>query len=90
MEHLGIVEEVTRDGRLIIRCNTLPNLGEPVFDSKQRRMGVVKRAFGPVDEPYISVTPGKDMDPSRLRGAETFYNKGKEQNGKAKRRNRRD
>lgn len=90
MEHLGIVEEVTRDGRLIVRCRTLPNLGDPVFDSGRRRIGVVRRVFGPVDEPYLSVTPENDVNPLKLRGADTFYNKGKEQNGKAKRRNRRD
>lgn len=90
MDYLGIVEEVTRDGRLIIRCRTLPNLGDQVFDSKRRRMGVVKRIFGPVEEPYLSVTPDEGLDPLRLKGSETFYNKGKEQNGKTKRRNRRD
>lgn len=90
MESLGIVEEITCDGRLIVRCKSLPNLGEPAFDSKHKRIGVVRRVFGPVEEPYASITPENDVDPMRLRGTETFYNKGKEQNGKTKRRNRRD
>ena len=90
MDHLGTVEEITCDGRLIVRCSDLPNIGEPVFDSRNKRIGVVKRIFGPVEEPYISITPEKDTDPSKYKGKDTFYNKGKEQNGKTKRRNRRD
>ena len=57
MEVLGIVEEITCDGRMIIRCRELPDIGAPVFDNRQTRLGTVGRVFGPVDGPYASVTP---------------------------------
>lgn len=86
MEVLGIVEEVTCDGRMIVRCNELPDIGAPVFDRKQVRLGTVGRVFGPVDGPYASVTP--EGGPAGI-GTETYF-RGSRQNAKGKRRNRRD
>ncbi len=89
MDFLGRVEEITCDGRLIVQCDNLPEIGDSVFDNRQNRLGVVNKVFGPVDGPYVSVTPEKKIDTSALRGAETFF-RGREQNGKGKRRNRRN
>ena len=86
MEVLGIVEEVTCDGRMIVRCNELPDIGAIVFDDRQTRLGTVGRVFGPVDGPYASVTPGGR--PARI-GTQTYI-RGNKQNAKGKRRNRRD
>lgn len=86
MEVLGIVEEVTCDGRLIIRCNELPDIGSTVFDRKQVKLGTVGRVFGPVDGPYASVTP--EGGPVRI-GTETYF-RGNKQNAKGKRRDRRN
>ena len=33
LERLGRVEEVTNDGRLIVTCDVLPDIGDVVFDS---------------------------------------------------------
>ena len=86
MEVLGIVEEITCDGRMIIRCRELPDIGAPVFDNRQTRLGTVGRVFGPVDGPYASVSPeGGTLGI----GSETYF-RGKTQNAKGKRRNRRD
>ncbi len=86
MEVLGIVEEVTCDGRMIVRCNNLPDIGTAVFDNNQNRLGTVGRVFGPVDEPYASVTP--EGGPARI--GTQIYLRGNKQNAKGKRRNRRD
>ncbi len=86
MEILGIVEEITCDGRMIVRCNELPDIGAAVFDRRQTRLGSVGRVFGPVDGPYASVTP--EGGPAKI-GTETYY-RGNKQNAKGKRRNRRD
>lgn len=86
MEVLGIVEEITCDGRMIIRCRELPDIGAPVFDNRQTRLGTVGRVFGPVDGPYASVTP--EDGPVGI-GTETYF-RGNKQNAKGKRRNRRD
>ncbi len=86
MEVLGIVEEITCDGRIIVRCREVPDIGSPVFDDKQSRIGTVGRVFGPVDGPYASVTP--EGGPAKI-GTETYF-RGNKQNAKGKRRNRRD
>ena len=86
MELLGVVEQITCDGRLIVRCSELPDIGSAVFDRKQKRIGTVGRVFGPVDGPYASVSPeGGTLGI----GSETYF-RGKTQNAKGKRRNRRD
>ena len=87
MDFLGTVEEVTADGRLIIQCKKLPDIGDSVFDSRQSRVGSVGKVFGPVDEPFASVTPGKNAHISK--GTELFF-RGRTQNGKGKRGNRRN
>ena len=87
MDFFGTVEEITTDGRLIIQCKKLPDIGDPVFDSRQSRIGTVGKIFGPVDEPYASVNTGKDVRTPK--GTELFF-RGKRQNGKGKRGNRRD
>ena len=89
IERLGRVEEITSDGRLIVACDSLPDIGDPAFDGGQRRIGTVKRVFGPVDRPYASVTLEGESDASRMKGSDIFYRE-RQQNGKNKRRNRRD
>lgn len=90
MDFLGNVEEITCDGRLIVQCQNLPDIGDPVFDRKQTRIGTIGRVFGPVDGPYASVSISRnDEKPTLPKGSELFF-RGKNQNGKGKRRNRRD
>ena len=89
MERLGRIEEVTADGRAIISCYCAPGIGDAVFDSRSNRIGTVGRVFGPVDGPYASVTPDADREVAGLKGTEVFF-KERQQNGKNKRRNRRD
>ena len=45
MDILGVVEETTCDGRIIIRCDALPDIGDSVF-AKGGRLGTVGRVFG--------------------------------------------
>ncbi len=89
MELLGLVEEVTMDGSLISRCSSPPDIGDPIFSRKERKIGTVKRIFGPVDDPYVSITVVDGTNPESIRGTELYYTRG-QVNGKGKRRNRRD
>ena len=86
MEILGTIEEITCDGRLIICCSELPDIGSPVYSKNEKRLGTVGRVFGPVDNPYASVKP---EDTSARIGMEVFF-RGNKQNAKGKRRNRRN
>ncbi len=89
MDFLGTVEEIGFDGKIISKGPALPNTGDSVFDSRQVRIGKVKRVFGPVDEPYTSVIPD---DKSRISGlvGKKLYFEGEISNGKGKRRYRRN
>jgi RNA-binding protein len=89
MELLGIVEEITTDGKLIIKGKTLPDIGDPVFDQRERAVGTVKRIFGPVDEPYITVTVDDKAIAQGQKNKALYFKKGT-QHGKGKRRNRGD
>lgn len=86
MDILGRIEEITCDGRLIVRCSELPDIGTVVYSHDNKRVGTVGRVFGPVDGPYASVKP--DGEGQRI-GAEVFFG-GNKQNAKGKRRNRRN
>lgn len=56
MERLGTIEEITNDGRFIVRCSTVPEIGDHAFIG-ERQLGTIGRVFGPIDEPYASVNP---------------------------------
>lgn len=83
---IGRIEEITPDGRLIAECSELPDMNEPIYDGNRKKIGVVKRIFGPVDRPYISITPETAIS-EKLRNT-NIYKEGRD-NGKDKGRNRR-
>lgn len=88
MKFLGTVYDITDDGRLIVECSEVPEIGETAYDRKENKVGTVKKVFGPVDGPYASVETGNAAS-EKLRGVDLFIKGGKE-NGKAKGRSRRN
>ena len=86
MDFLGVVEEVTSDGRMIVIGETAPEIGDPVFDSKQKHIGSVKRIFGPVEKPYVSVVPSDKAVLTGISGKKVYF-EGATRYGKNKRRN---
>ncbi|MDR3074559.1 MAG: hypothetical protein LBU30_00800 [Candidatus Methanoplasma sp.] len=90
MEFLGVADGTTNNGTMVvIGTDNIPGMGDPVFDSREHKIGTVKRIFGPVGEPFITVAV---CDTSMLEGigGMKLYTKRRTQNGKDKRRNRRD
>ncbi|MDD1743906.1 MAG: hypothetical protein LUO85_04690 [Methanomassiliicoccales archaeon] len=55
MKFLGEVQEVTFDGKLIVKGVFAPRTRERVTDNRQRLIGYVLRVFGPVAGPYVTV-----------------------------------
>ncbi|MEM0449781.1 MAG: Gar1/Naf1 family protein [Methanomassiliicoccales archaeon] len=55
MRFLGEVNEITSEGKLIVRASFAPRPKETVFDNRKRPLGRVGRIFGPVSSPYVSV-----------------------------------
>ena len=86
MDVLGVAEVVSNEGLIIIRGDVTPEYGDIVYDAKQKRMGTVKRVFGPVDRPYISVVPSDRIVPADIPGKKVYFERGV-QHGKNKRRN---
>jgi len=62
---LGRVLHVSSSGRLIVRGETKPNLGDKVTNDKGKSIGVVFDVFGPTNAPYVSVKTEIDK-PHRL------------------------
>ena len=62
MELLGCIETVSGEGRFVVKADTVPDINETVFDDKGKRMGTVKRVFGPVEGPYVTVSAENGMD----------------------------
>ena len=89
MEFLGTVEEITSDGKAVVRSCELPDIGNSIFDQRERKIGVVKRIFGPVEEPYVTVTVDDRTALMGLKNKKLYFMKGA-QNDKGKRRNRRN
>jgi RNA-binding protein len=86
MDFLGVAEEVTSDGKIIVLGATAPEIGDHVFDAKQKRIGSVKRVFGPVDGPYVSVVPADKTVLTNISGKKVYF-EGATSYGKNKRRN---
>jgi len=84
MDFLGVVEELGSNGNLVVRGVTTPDIGSSVYDARERKIGSVKRIFGPVERPYITVVP---LDKSVLKNItdKKVYFKGEAKHGKDKR-----
>ena len=86
MRMMGVIEGISADKRAVVLCSEAPDIGDEVLDGGKRRVGRVYKVFGPVEEPYASVTVN---DGIRLLAGTKLYVNGGSPNGKAKRRNRR-
>jgi RNA-binding protein len=89
MRFLGSVQEVTFEGKLIVRGSFAPFPKSRVLDNRQRPLGRVVRVFGPVDSPYVSVEPGGDVSLLSAVGKQVYVEE-VENYAKTKGRDRRD
>lgn len=83
MQFLGEIETITNDGKIVIRAVTAPEVNNAVFDNRDRKIGTVKRIFGPVDCPYVTVAPVIKGDLGGLLNQETYF-RGENKDGKGK------
>ncbi|MCL2712048.1 MAG: Gar1/Naf1 family protein [Methanomassiliicoccaceae archaeon] len=86
MNVLGVVEDISHEGLIIVRGEVTPEYGNIVCDPKGKKIGTVKRIFGPVKEPYISVVPADRSVLKGIEGKKVYFEEGT-QYGKNKRRN---
>ncbi len=68
---IGTAMHVSKStGQLIVRAKEEVAIGDFVYDSKRKRVGVVFDFFGPIEGPYIAVKPHND--PKEFVGAELY------------------
>ena len=88
MKFLGEVQEVTYDGKLIVRGLFAPQPRELVVDNRNKPLGRVIRVFGPVSSPFVSVAVSGDQSLLSAVGKQVYV-EGVEDRGKGgKRRDR--
>lgn len=84
-ETLGTIEAVPDDTRFVVKAEIVPKLDADVYGSDNKKIGNVKRIFGPIDGPYVTVTHnGKNNED--LLGKNVFIN-GECRDGKRKNKN---
>ena len=82
---LGIVENVTNGGNIILRAEITPEINSSVYDEKEHKIGTIKRVFGPVSSPYVSVSLSEKVKAETLL-TKKIYMKGDKNHGKKQRR----
>ena len=81
MELLGCVETVLGEGRFVVKAVSVPEVNETVFTRDGKKLGTVKRIFGPIEGPYVTVT----ADDGKAKVGTEVYHKGEIKNAKRKR-----
>ena len=70
------VGEVVRlaQGLLVVRApdESVPEIGTPVVDESLADVGRVVDVFGPVERPYVAVSPADDVEPPALLGEKLY------------------
>lgn len=64
----------TAQGVLVLRCDddTHPGIGAAVIDDQLTPVGRIVDVFGPVEHPYLAVTPQSGVELPRLLGARLY------------------
>jgi len=75
MKRLGVVENLSYDGTVIVRSEFAPSRGATVVDKRNRALGTVVKVFGPVREPFSAVRPKAPGSPALL-GADVYVAEG--------------
>ena len=57
MKRLGVVENLSYDGTVLVRTDFAPTPGSLVLDRDQKPVGSVIKIFGPVKQPFAALRP---------------------------------
>ncbi|MCD6229719.1 MAG: hypothetical protein J7K00_02870 [Candidatus Diapherotrites archaeon] len=61
LKFLGEVAHISKSGRVVLRCRKPPKIGAKVYLDSEKPVGFVFDVFGPVEEPFVSVNPKKEL-----------------------------
>jgi RNA-binding protein len=73
MRRVGTVSR-TAQGLAVVRCDdaTAPDIGLAVVDESLANVGRVVDVFGPVDRPYVAVSPADGVRVADLLGSKLY------------------
>ncbi len=73
MQRLGTVSRLAQN-LLVVRCDGVdhPDIGAAAVDESLSRVGRVVDVFGPVDRPYVAVTPADGVRAASLVGERLY------------------
>jgi RNA-binding protein len=71
MRKLGVVRNLSYKGDILVKASFAPRMGERVLDASKRPLGRIKRVFGPVKAPYVTVEPVEEP-PLGLIGSDVY------------------
>ena len=73
MKYIGRLDNIIFNGRFIAKTSFKPKIGTIIVDKHKNKLGKIKQIIGPVNEPYIIITPQKDVKASfKLIGTELY------------------
>jgi len=81
---LGVVQDISHDGRLIVKARFAPNMKALVRDNVKGEVGRVAKVFGPARAPYVAIEPRKEMRTLAVLGKEVYIDQ-ERYHGKGKR-----
>jgi RNA-binding protein len=73
VRRLGTVTRIAQ-GLAVVRCDDdeAPDVGATAVDESLSRVGRVVDVFGPVDRPYLAVSPVEGVTPASLLGTKLY------------------
>jgi rRNA processing protein Gar1 len=83
---LGVVQDISHDGKLIVKARFAPKSGEIIRDNVKAEIGRVVKVFGPVRSPYVAIEPRNGQKTLAVLGKEVYVQEEREY-GKGKRGN---
>lgn len=86
MRLLGVVQDISHEGKLIVKARFAPRIKEIVRDNLKGEVGRVSKVFGPTRSPYVAIDPRKELRTLAVLGKEVYVLEERE-HGKGKRRN---
>jgi rRNA processing protein Gar1 len=73
MKYLGKVDDIIFNGKIIVRTTFKPRFGDIIVDKHKKTIGKVSQIIGPVKEPYIIISPNKNVKASfKLIGTDIY------------------
>lgn len=85
MRLLGVIQDISHDGKLIVKARFAPNPREIVRDNLKAEIGRVVKVFGPVRSPYVAIEPRRELKTLAVLGKEVYVQQERD-DGKGKRR----